>query len=197
MCATSWMSRSTLRSGCTTIARARSSGTAGAGTSSAVARQRTIPTRRISEQHREGRLDTRRGLLGAMIGEEILALQDHERPGLVGEAEHADVDRRVRRSLVVVLVARDRVDPGQHLGHRLQVEAPLASGTVRRLLERELAPQLERAATPERVEAGQVAPAPLVSGRGSASFALAGQRGEGQVRAGDGPPPETRILHAA
>src|SRR5205814_3944335 len=100
-------------------------------------------------------------------------------------------------SLVVVLVARDRVDPGQHLGHRLQVEAPLASGTVRRLLERELAPQLERAATPERVEAGQVAPAPLVSGRGSASFALAGQRGEGQVRAGDGPPPEARILHAA
>src|SRR5438445_13616191 len=98
MCATSCMSRSTLRSGWTTIASARSSGTAGAGRRSAVAKKRTIPTRRIAEQHSEGRLDTRRGLRGAMIGEEILALQDHERPGLVGEVEHADVDRWVRSS---------------------------------------------------------------------------------------------------
>src|SRR5712691_12048587 len=99
MRATSSMSSSTVRSRCTTIASACSPGTAGTGMSNAIAVQRSTPARRISEEDREGRLDTGRGLLGAVIREQVLALEDDERPGLVGEAEDADVDRRLRRRL--------------------------------------------------------------------------------------------------
>src|SRR5438128_2602050 len=200
MCATSSMSSAAMRPGCTTIASARSSGTAGSGMSSAIAMQRSMLARRISEEDREGRLDTGRGLLGAPIGKQVLALEDDERPGLVGEAEDADVDRRLRRRLVVVFVALDQIEPADHLLHRLQVETPLPARAACRLLEGELAHQLERATLPERVEAGQVAPAALVSGRGATSFgcfARAGQSGERQVRAGDRPSPEARVLQAS
>src|SRR5437870_3860869 len=95
MCATSSMPSAAVRAGCTTIASACSSGTAGAGRSNAIAVQRSMLARRISEEDREGRLDTGRGLLGAPIGKQILALEDDERPGLVSEAENADVDHRL------------------------------------------------------------------------------------------------------
>src|SRR2546422_1226302 len=182
MCATSSMPSAAVRPGCTTIASARSSGTAGMGTTNAIPVKKSMLARRISEEDREGRLDTGRGLLGAVIGEQVLALEDDERPGLVGEAEDADVDRRLRRRLIVILVAPDQVDPTDHLLRRLQVEAPLLARAACRLLEGELAHQLERAAPPERVEAGQLAPAARV--------------GEGQVRAGDRPSPEARVLQA-
>src|SRR5438034_11029164 len=203
MRATSSMSSAAARSGCTTIASARSSGTAGSGISNAIAVQSSAPARRISEEDREGRLDTRRGLLGAVIGEQVLALEDDERPGLVGEADDTDVHRRLRRRLFEVLVAPDKVEPREHFRHRLHVEAPLAARAAGRLLEGELAHHLERAALPERVYAGQVAPAAAVSGRSSASvrrFALFGQnarRGERQVRAADRPSPEARVFQAA
>src|SRR5207253_9618865 len=125
MRATSSMSSASVRSRCTTIASACSSETAGTGTSKAIAVHSTAPTRRISEEDREGRLDAGRGLLGAVVGEQVLAFEDDERPGLVGEAENADVDRRLRRRLVVVLVAPDQIDAADHLHNRLQVEAPL------------------------------------------------------------------------
>src|SRR5437870_7920128 len=179
MRATSSMSSASVRSRCTTIAGACSSGTAGTGMSKAIAAQRSAPTRRISEEDGKGRPDTGRGLLRAVIGEQVLALEDHERPGLVGEAEDTDVHRRLRRRLVEVLVAPDKVEPRQHFRHRLQVEAPLPAGAAGRLLEGELAHHLERAALPERVYAGQMAPAAPVSARGSASFrrfTLFGQR---------------------
>src|SRR5438874_8354684 len=190
MRATSSMSSASVRSRCTTIASACSSGTAGIGTSKAIAAQTSAPTRRTSEENREGRPDTGRGLLGAPIGEQVLALEDDERPGLVGEAEDADVDHRLRGRVIVVFVALDQVDPPDHLLHRLQVETPLPARAACRLLEGELAHQLERAALPERVEAGQVAPAALVSGRASTSFgcfALTGRSGERQVRSADRP----------
>src|SRR5947208_8609031 len=183
MRATSSMSSAAARSGCTTIASARSSGTAGRGISNAIAVQSSAPARRISEEDREGRLDTRRGLLGAVIGEQVLDLEDDERPGLVGETEDTDVHRRLRRRLVEVLVAPDQVDLRQHFRTRLQVEAPLPARAAGRLRDGELAHQLERAALPERVEAGQVAPAARV--------------GEAQVRAADRPSPEARVLQAA
>src|SRR5438093_3863933 len=166
MRATSSMSSASVRS----IASACSSGTAGIGTSKAIAAQTSAPTRRTSEEDREGRPDTRRGLLGAVIGEQVLALEDDERPGLVGEAEDTDVHRRLRRRLVEVLVAPDKVEPRQHFRHRLHVEAPLPARAAGRLLAGELAHNLERAALPERVYAGQVATAAPVSGPGSASF---------------------------
>src|SRR5438552_10096216 len=197
MCATSSMPSAAVRAGCTTIASACSSGTAGAGRSNAIAVQRSMLARRISEEDREGRLDTGRGLLGAPIGKQILALEDDERPGLVSEAENADVDHRLWGRLIVVFVTLDQVDPPDHLLHRLQVETPLPARAACRLLEGELAHQLERTALPEHVEARQVAPAALVSGRGSTSFgcvALTGQRGERQVRAGDGQSPEAGVL---
>src|SRR2546426_4341156 len=125
MRATSSMSSASVRSRCTTIASARSSGTAGTGTSKAIAVQRSGPTRRISEEDREGHLDTGRGLLRSVIREQVLALEDERGPGLVGEAEDADVHRRLRRRLIEVLVASDQVEARQHLLHRLQVEAPL------------------------------------------------------------------------
>src|SRR5438445_2236354 len=117
MCATSSMPSAAVRPGCTTIARVRSSGTAGIGMSNAITVQKSMLARRISEEDREGRLDTGRGLLGAVIGKQVLALEDDERPGLVGEAEDADVHRRLRCRLIEVLVALDQVEPRprQHL----------------------------------------------------------------------------------
>src|SRR5947208_4315467 len=200
MCATSSMPSAAVRAGCTTIASARSSGTAGAGMSNAIAVQRSMLARRISEEDGEGRLDAGRGLLGAPIGEQVLALEHDERPGLVGEAEDAEVDHRLRGRVIVVFVTLDQVDPPDHLLDRLQVETPLPARAACRLLEGELAHQLERAALPERVEAGQVAPAALVSGRSCTSFgcfALTGQRGERQVRSADRPSPEARVLEAS
>src|SRR2546430_16945677 len=132
MCATSSMPTAAVRPGCTTIASARSSGTAGIGMSNAITVQKSMLARRISEEDREGRLDTGRGLLGAVIGKQVLALEDDERPRLVGEAEDADVDRRVRGRLIVVFVTLDQVDPPDPLLHRLQVEAPLPARTARR-----------------------------------------------------------------
>src|SRR5438128_3429365 len=183
MRATSSTSSAAGRAGCTTIASPPSSATAGTGMSNAIAVQSRMLVRRISEEDREGRLDSRRGLLGAVICEQVLALEDDEWPRLVGEPEDAEVHRRLRRRLVEVLVALDQVDSRQHLLHRLQVEAPLPARAVCRLLEGELAHQLERAPLPEPVEAGQVAPPARV--------------GEGQVRAADRPSPEARVLQAA
>src|SRR5438093_11631274 len=137
MRATSSMSSAAARSGCTTIASDRSSGTAGSGISNAIAVQSSAPARRISEEDREGRLDARRGLLGAVIGEQVLALEDDERPGLVGETEDTDVHGRLRRRRVEVLVAPDQVDLRQYFRHRLQVEAPLPARPAGRFLERE------------------------------------------------------------
>src|SRR5437660_12539579 len=124
MRATSSMSSAAARSGCTTITSARSSGTAGRGISNAIAVQRSPPARRISEEDREGRLDARRGLFGAVIGEQVLALEDDERPGRVGETEDTDVHCRLRRRLIAVLVAPDHVDLRPHFRHLLQLDAP-------------------------------------------------------------------------
>src|SRR6266446_6984064 len=116
---TSSMSSAAVRSGCTTIASARSSGAAGTGMNNTIA-VHSSAVRRISEEDREGRFDSGRGFLGAVIGKQVLALQDDERPGLVGEAEDAGVHRRLRCRLVEVLVALDQVESREHLLHRLQ-----------------------------------------------------------------------------
>src|SRR5207244_7290778 len=104
MRATSSMSSASVRSRCTTIASACPSGAPGHGMSRAIAMQSSVLARRISEDDREGRFDAGRGLLGAVIGEQVLALEGDERPGLVGEAEDADVHRQLGRRPVEVLV---------------------------------------------------------------------------------------------
>src|SRR5437870_3421203 len=122
MRATSAIPSAPARSGCTTMASADSCGPAGTGMSNAVAMQSSAQARRTSEEDREGRLDAGRGILGAVIGKQILALEDDEGPGFVGDAEDPDVHGRLRRRLVVVLVAPDQVKPRHHLQRGLQVE---------------------------------------------------------------------------